>query len=788
MNTQKKPSPKKDLAKRRNNRTTFIGVVFCLALVALCVVIGYIQFQSGEEYTLRAVSHLVTARSNVEEETVPNRGDILDRNRQPLAESIKVYSVYLDVVKADIRVPYTFSDGTVLDYKAQTLTALNEVLGVPMEELEAYFAHNPDGSLVKPNYWQIVARQVSASKAMQLEEMKLFDVYLRDESQRVYRDPMLAPQTLGFLRGPNSWGIENSYNAELTGEAGRIYRSYDQDNNPVTNDIPARDGYTVISTIDSEFNRIIQRVVEEQAAQVPCEYAAMLIMQPYTGEILAMAQTPSFSLADPSNPEFFTDTTVKTFWEAMSVEEKAARMEMAWGNFHTLRTFEPGSIFKPMVIAAALEENIIDPSSYSVFCGGKVQVYDWPIPCWNINGHGSENLRDVLVNSCNIGMVNIASLLGRDLFYKYRVDFGYADTTDIDLPYEEDASSVFIMPPYAGLGPVELATSGMGQGFSNTALQAITAFSAVINGGNLMKPYVVSQIVDENGTVVKENRPTVVRKVISQGISDYVRETMQAVVDSGTGTSARVDGYTIGGKTGSGQQGDRDGDIMTYSFMAFTPVENPEYVMLAVLDRVPDPDLGGGQTVGPMIKKAMEAIIEYKNMRPTSETQIAANSTEDLLPDYRGMNIVEVTQNLNNRGLDYHVITAGTVVKNTQPPGGSAQPKTSPVFLYMDPETRIDGQMVAVPDVQELPMDQAMAYLADAGLNGMPFIDGNDKAGSAEGFPTTYNVGASEGEGASGQEETPEADSAVIYNVYKQFPSPGVLLQQGAQVKLKVRP
>jgi stage V sporulation protein D (sporulation-specific penicillin-binding protein) len=258
-------------------------------------------------------------------------------------------------------------------------------------------------------------------------------------------------------------------------------------------------------------------------------------------------------------------------------------------------------------------------------------------------------------------------------------------------------------------------------------------------------------------------------------------------VDSGTGTSAKIDGYTIGGKTGSGQQGDREGDIMTYSFMAFTPVENPEYVMLAVLDRVPNADLGGGQTVGPMIKKAMEAIIEYKNIRPTSETQIALSNTEDLLPDYSGMNIVDVTQNLNNRGIDYHVINTGTVVKSTQPIAGSPEPKTAPVYLYMDPETQIDGQMVVVPDVQNLTMEQAMTYLSDAGLNGMAFIDGNDSYGSSDGFPTTFNVDTS-GETAGGGGEAPaEALPAVVYNVYRQYPSPGVVTQQGTQVKLKVR-
>jgi stage V sporulation protein D (sporulation-specific penicillin-binding protein) len=442
-----------------------------------------------------------------------------------------------------------------------------------------------------------------------------------------------------------------------------------------------------------------------------------------------------------------------------------------------------------MVIAAALEENIINELDYSVFCGGGRTIYGEEIPCWRTGGHGSENLRDVLLNSCNVGMMDIVGLLGRDLFYKYRTDFGYADTTDIDLPNEQASSSIYIMPTYGSLGPVELATSGMGQGFSNTSIQAITAFSSVINGGNVMKPYVVSQIVDADGTVVKENRPTVVRKVISQGTSDYVRETLQAVVDEGTGVGAKIDGYTIGGKTGSGQQGDRELGIMNYSFIAFTPVEDPEYVILAVLDRVPDPDLSGGESVAPMIKQAIEGIIEYKNLRPTSEIQAAASTnTEDLLPDYRGMNIVEVTQNLNNRGLDYNIVGTGTIVKSHQPIGGNPQPKNVPVYLHMDPETRVEGEMVTVPNVQGLTMEQADAYLADAGLHAVPLIDKTENASDSSGFPTTYNVNtnaSSETGGAAAGTET--QPPAVIYNVYKQFPIAGVELQRGAQVKLKVR-
>ncbi len=357
MNNQAK-NKKKELTKKRNIRITFMGVAFCVALGVLFFRMGYLQYTNGDEYERYAVRQLVANRGSVEQDTNPNRGQILDINKQPLATSVTVYTVALDVAVLDSLTPVTQSDGTVIDYKEETLNGLSTHLNIPLADLEAYFAHKPDGTLINPTNWKILANKVPAQTAMQIKDLK--HVYLQNDTERKYVDPTLAPQTIGFLRGPSAWGLESEYNEDLMGEQGRIYRSYDQDNNAVTNEIPPRDGYTLITTLDSEINRMAQDIVNKHAAEIECEYAGIAIMKPYTGEIVALAQWPSFSLNDPANPAYFTDNKVKNYWEALGTEEQLNEMYRVWGNFHTTEQFEPGSIFKPVVVAAALEQNLID--------------------------------------------------------------------------------------------------------------------------------------------------------------------------------------------------------------------------------------------------------------------------------------------------------------------------------------------------------------------------------------------------------------------------------------------
>jgi stage V sporulation protein D (sporulation-specific penicillin-binding protein) len=750
-----------------------LGVVFTVCLGYLCYQIWYYQNFWGEQFERASVSQLMNRRGADEREISPNRGFIRDRNHQPLAVSSRVYDIVLDVSILDTR---------RADHKTATLNGLSEVLDIPLRELEALFEKDGDGKLLRPTNWRIVARDVSGTLAMQVNHLR--DVYLDSGTQRMYIDPTLAPQTIGFLRGDSAWGLENYYNDDLFGEPGRRYRTFDRENNPVTEETLPLNGYTLVTTLDSGIQRIAQEAVDKAAMSTPCQFAGILVMEPYTGEILAMAQWPSFSLTDPIAPEHFTDRRLRHYWESLDEAERLNEVYKLWGNYHITRTFEPGSIFKPIVVAAALEENVINPQTDSFFCNARVQIYDREIPCWHRFGHGGQDLVQVLAYSCNIAMIDIIGRLGRERFYKYRNDFGFGEQTGIDLPGEASVSSRVVMYALSDLGPVELATSSIGQGFNNTAIQAITAFAAVINGGYVMKPYLVSQIVDENEMVVRENTPVIVRKAISAATSNFMREAMHSVVSEG-GTAFRngnIEGYTIGGKTGSAEQGPRDLNNMTVSYIAYTPVENPEFIILGVLDHLSDPTELSSVTVVPMVTEAMKEIIKYRNMRPSVGDEIMEGrktAQNSIMSDYSGMPLTEVVRNLNNLGIDYLVSGSGTVVDHHIPAGGQIAPTTAPVYLYLDPASFREDQMAVVPNIVGKTMEQAESYIKEAGFVPVSFRDQPDTPDHFYGDPVTT--------GASPIEENGETAALGHEYVYKQFPSPGAVITRGTEVKLRVR-
>ncbi|MCL2708287.1 MAG: penicillin-binding transpeptidase domain-containing protein [Defluviitaleaceae bacterium] len=766
-------------------RVILFGAAVTVCFAVLLGRVGIIKYVNGSEYEREAVKKQNLNRESVERESNPNRGYIFDRNHQPLAVSSRVYTVALDVTISNSR---KTDSNPERDAKTRTLAAINEVLGIPISELEKYYEKGPDGSLLHPTNFQILARKVQVSDYVRLKEKNVRDIVFREDSQRRYIDPFFAPQTLGFQRGDTFWGLESYYDAELTGERGRTYRAYDPSNNPIVDEIPSRNGYSLITTLDSGIQNIAQRIAEEYYKKFECEYSIILVMQPYTGEILAMAQCSSFSLADPDDWSLYNDKRLNNIWDALSAEEQLNRKYLQWRNYSVINTFEPGSIFKPIVVAAALEENIINPATFNAYCGAKITVADHEIPCWSRYGHGGQDIVQVLANSCNVAMIEINKLVGRDIFFKYRNDFGYGERTGIDLPGEASVSSPAVMYPLSQLNPVELATSSMGQGFNNTAIQAITAFAAVINGGNLMKPYVVSQIVDERGNIVKENAPEIVRKVISAQTSDFLREAMQSVVSPlGTGRNAIIEGYTIGGKTGSGQQG-RNREGMTVAFAAYTPVENPEYIVLAILDNIADTQLLSSVTVAPMVRELLWQIIQYKNMRPSdgSSMQHALQENDDrtVLADYSGMGLAEVIKMLNNLGIDYQTVGQGTVVARTTPAAGRIAPKDVPLFIYLDPASVYEDDMAFVPNVTGMTEAQGIEMIKQANLVPIVFIDKPDGSGAGlqEGGPTTYYP-------AFANDENDPADiyDDGLYTIYQQYPAADSHIQKWSQVKIKVR-
>jgi len=770
--------------QQRNNRVKLLGIAITCLFIALCGRMLYIQIVHGADYSVRAMRQQTRDRlASVSRDIQPARGSIMDRHMQPLASSVSVFEIFIDVnlLHRERNLNTTASRESFDDH----MEALIYHLGISRWDLDTIFATDSNGNLLRPTYHRIVAREVEASVALHLRT-NYRHIHATETSLRWYHDPFFAPQVIGFVRGDAMWGLESFFNEQLIGSAGRTFMVQGE-----IEEIAVRDGFTLVTTLDSDIQHAAQNLVNQTFLEMDAGFVGVIVMDPNTGEILAMAQAPTFSVTEPFNPDFITDPRLQYNWEFLTYGQRQDEMMRMWRNFHTTRSYEPGSIFKPIVIAAAIEEGVLDPNAM-FFCGrGKHVATEW-IPCWT--HHGSLSLTEVIYRSCNVAMFYIVEMLGRDDFYRYRRYFGFGERTGIDLPGEFDVSHPSVMYPLSRLGPVERATSSMGQGFNATSIQSITAYAALINGGNMLQPFLVSQVVDNFGNVVYETQPHIVRRVISQETSDFVRRQMQYTVsaDGGTARSSRIPGHTIGGKTGTGEQGRAD-DIVSLTYVAFTPVENPEFLVLMVVDRICTHSYGGaGNELGPRVRRLFEEVISLRGLPPSDIgddiTPWQPTHAGGLMPDYSGQRLITAVQDLSNRSSGgFQVIGQGAVVSHTIPAPGVAMPQNSTVFFYMEAGTRIEGQMAIVPNIVGLTVEQAELVLREAGLPTVLRETSTPAPTMTQGTPRTSNrLTAEEREqannGVQGGAATP-----LQYVVTVQYPSPGTEVERGTMVMIRAR-
>jgi len=768
---------------RMNRRAALIAAIISIAFLGIMFRIWYFQSEWGDEYSRLAVRQVTAQEAGrVQQVNQPRRGVITDRNLQPIANSTPVYTVAIDILRLGQR-----RNTNDRDFIEEALSDIQQKLGIPASQLRPLFARDADGNTINRSQWHIIARNVPANIALPLAEAHR-EIHTEETTLRSYPDPFFAPQIVGFQRGDASWGIEAHFNDMLTGDIGRTFMSAG-----AIEEIPVRDGFAIVTTLDADIQRIVQRKADDTFARLPAENVGIIVMAPHTGEILAMAQAPSFSLAEPDNPEFFSHVPTQSAWEALTDHEQTNHMMQVWRNFHTTRSFEPGSIFKPIVIAAAYEEGLVNLHS-TFHCDWFRQIHDQRIWCWRQWGHGNLTLREVLYRSCNVGMIDIMNLLGRDTFYRYRGYFGFGERTGIDLPGESAVNSPAVMYSLDRLRPVELATSSMGQGFNATSIQAITAFAALINGGYMMQPFLVSQVIDANGNLVEETRPTVVRRAISQETSDFIRREMQTVIDAdaGTGRATQIPGHSIGGKTGTAQQGNRDLNIHTLTYIAYTPVENPEFLILMVIDHIYNPvgQFSAGNTIAPIVRELFQELITMRNLPPTdgdvtlNDWHVMRDGVE-LVPDFSGRRAVDVVRDLNNMthgGYQFFPpIGGGSVVTHTIPAAGRPMPQNTVIFIHTDVDSRLPGQMVSVPDVRNMTVDQASVFLADGGLTTVLFMNDRDTE-----RPETNSVPGTWGAEDAANGVVYQEPQPMHYIVSQQFPAPGTEVERGMQVMLRV--
>ena len=718
---------------RANGRFAFILFAFFAAFALMFGRVLYMKVVHGAEYEAAAKNQQI----NRYDITIPpNRGSILDRNNQVLAISTTVYNVALDSLQlAEVAQQYP-------EEQEKTLTTLCEYFPeLDYNTLKQYVTVNPEtGELYMNNHWKYLVKGIERSVKEELEAMNLKGVYFEKSSKRSYPLNSSACHLVGFTRGDAQWGLEGYYNSYMEGTPGRSFILYNGADSVVHQDYDAKDGDTIITTIDYNIQKIAEEVVAETAAEWPAKNVAAMVMDPYTGEVYAMAESHSFDLNNPNEiPEWETDITYTENWDQLSNEEQLNYLNTMWKNFCVSDTYEPGSIFKPMLVAAALEEGVITPNS-SFQCNGYTDIGGYRIKCHLVSGHGNINVEQIMAQSCNMGVIQIANLLGADKFYEYQREFGFGDYTGIDLPGEAAGQ----LHSKESIGPTELATMSFGQTFNCTSIQVIAAFSSLINGGNLVKPHVVSQIVDADGNVVLQNDTEVVRRVISEKTSAYMRTALKATVENGLSKKLEIDGYSIGCKTGTAEQGSRtNDDLWALSNMSYFPAENPKYIVFTVINQ-PSDYVEGVQTPTPMTKKLIEGIIKYDNMEPTQPVEDEANLSQNktvTVADYTDSVIFDVIGDLDGKELTYKVVGNGNTVVNQVPKGGTTVDVGSEVILYVQ-RSEEDTGTVSVPNVVGKNYEQAETTLTNAGFT--VAFEG-DQSGTVTAQDPKYGVSVAKG-------------------------------------------
>lgn len=541
-------------------------LVFCVVALLLAGLIGrliYIMQTDGERYAKQVLSRQSYVRG-----VLPyKRGEILDRNGTVLARSELRYRLILD--------PQNLLYNS--DKIPTTLEALKKYYNIEAETINNILKERPD-SRYKILLENLQLSQVEDFKKLMEEDSNIKSLWFEEIYVRAYPYDSLACDIIGFTSPDNKglWGIEEYYNDELSGTNGREYGYYDSSLNIERIIKKPQHGHTVVSTIDVNAQRIIQKHIRAFNEEIGSKNIGVIVMNANNGEILAMASNEEYNL---NSPRDLSSIISEDELSAMTLEEKIEAMNRIWKNDVISSGFEPGSTFKPFTVAIGLEEGIISKNS-SYLCDGVEHVGGWDIKCSAKYGHGELTLTETLVKSCNDAMMQIAAAEGRDNFYKYQKYFSFGEKTGIDLPGEESG----IITELERLNASELATSSFGQSFNVSMIQMAAAYSSLVNGGYYYQPRIVKEIMNDQNATVKIMEPLLVRRTVSDETSQFIREAMLQTVEVGTAKPARVMGYAIGGKTGTAEKIPRGEKKYLVSFLGAVPALNPEIVIYVIID------------------------------------------------------------------------------------------------------------------------------------------------------------------------------------------------------------
>ncbi len=580
-------------------------LVFCVILLLLVGLIARIVFINNQNKYKKGALEL---RSYVTSVVPCKRGNILDRNGNLLATGEIVYNLILD--------PKVALDKEV--YTESCLKALETVYGFDDAELRNILNTKSQSSYV------VLKKQISYAEkcaftdhveSLGKDGKNVKGVWFEENYKRVYPYGTLASHVIGFMDadGEGAYGLEQYYNDELKGTDGRNYGYYDGTLNIVNTVKEPVDGSDIVSSIDVNIQRVTEYYTQQFLDAFGANNAGVIVMDADSGEIYAMQSNYSY---DPNSPRDLSRSYSREEIEAMSDEEQANALYDMWRNFCISDAYEPGSIYKPFTVAAALEEDCIKKDSTWVCDGGEDFPADVRIKCSNIHGHGTISLAQSIMFSCNDALMQIAKVEGRDVFAKYQKKFGMGQLTGIDLPGEASGQCF----PVSALNETELATSSFGQGFTATMVQMASAFSSLINGGVYYEPHVVKSIRSSDGSILKRNGSLAVEKTISDTTGEYIKETLYLTVSGGTGVKADIKGYLIGGKTGTSQKLPRDAEKYLVSFLGFVETEEKDVVIYVVVDECHDEVKASKcATAMSIFKDIAEEILPYLRIYPEGE-------------------------------------------------------------------------------------------------------------------------------------------------------------------------
>ncbi len=548
--------------------------IFVISLIVFMALVGriiYLMNTKGEIYAQRVLSQQAYMSKNIPYQ----RGTIYDRNGIVLAVSEKFYRVVVDA-----KVIMNLKDK---EQKNNILKTISETFEVDLNELTALLETKSTSSYV------ILKASESGDKVTKYRELSaedddLIGVYFEVEYNRRYPYDTLASHVIGYTNPGNvgAYGIEQYYNDELNGVDGKEYGYYNSDLNSIKSVKEPENGNNIVSTIDVRIQSVVERYAREFNENIGADNMGIVVMNPNNGEILAMTSNDEFNLNAPRDLSYYLSEDEISALGGNSEAELEACYSM-WRNFCVNDTYEPGSTFKTITVASALEEAAVKHND-TFYCGGSMTIGGWKISCNNRSGHGDLSLAEGLMKSCNCVLMSVADKLGSPEFLKYQKNFGFGSPTGLDMPGE--TGGILIKPE--NLNVTELATSSFGLRFNISMIQMISAFSSIINGGNYYIPHMAKQILSPEGNVIENIDVKPARKTVSAETTDFIRQSLYRTVMEGTGTAAQVDGYLIGGKTGTAQKLPRDSKKYVVSFIGFAPVNDPQVVIYVVLDEIHD--------------------------------------------------------------------------------------------------------------------------------------------------------------------------------------------------------